>query len=146
MNTRNVTIHHLAFFRADTDSEYGQRTVTVTQAPQFNDATHFAEQAFHDTNAPGAVPVEVSRNGGRCYSLSCGDVVEVPSAEEGQPPTLWLCEAMGFAILTRAEFDMLLKEQRHAHTANPDKHWSMDFDGVRLLGTRRRMEGAMMPS
>jgi hypothetical protein len=132
-----VVIHHTAFHRANESAECGKRTLTF-EAPAGTSLAQFAEAAFAATNHPAGLGglgpdmqgKHVSAEG-RCYSMSTGDVAEVTT--EGGEPAYFLCGGMGWDRLTAYEFWALLAEQDRAHKTHPDRHWCLDFDGVRFL-------------
>ncbi len=116
-----VTTHHTAFLPLGT-ADYASRVLLV-ETKEGADINTIAEHAFHDTNAPGAKPVELSREG-RCYSTSCGDILEI----NGQ---FVMVVGIGFLPITSREFTRLLSRQHTAHSNG--ERFEMDWDGQKLL-------------
>lgn len=134
MHTKTLVIHHTAFFRADLDGDrYAKHTLVCTvegSAPPT--AEDFAETAFRDTNHPSFLPKTVKKEG-RCYSLSCGDFVEVPGDLEGDAPSFWLCRGTGWKEVSKEHMDRAIEHMIAFHKANPNQHWTMECDGNRYI-------------
>ena len=130
---KTVVIHHLAFHRFNESSTYAKHFLIVdAYGMGVGTPESYAEAAFRDTNHPD-INAQTVKKEGRCYSMSTGDFAEVPGGTEGDEPTFWLCCGSGWEQVSKAHMEQVIDFMRAAHQENPERHWTMDFQGVRYL-------------